>query len=116
MENTGIRDFCREYCKGNCCCTVRKECGESCKSGKLPITCSLFICPAMAGVLGLGKYYDLSEKIICKQAENERWKPKRIKIGEDELKLLKLLERLNWDKVSVRLAYLKDIIEWVKLK
>ena len=114
MESTGIRNFCRKYCKGKCCYNARKVCGRSCEKGKVPITCSLFVCEALAGVLRLKKYKYLSETIILKQ--HDRWKDKKIKIGEDEEKLLDYLNRIDWRKVSVRLAYLKDVITLVNSK
>ena len=116
MENTGIRDFCRKYCKGKCCCNVRKECGRSCENGKMPVTCSLFICYELADLLGLKKYHNLAEKIIWKQPEENRWKPKKIKIEKEEEDLLKLLKRLNKGKVGMKLASLKQIIYLINAK
>ena len=116
MKTTGIRDFCREYCKGKCCCEVKKKCGESCKTGKMPITCSLFICEDLANLLGLKKYHILAEKIIWKQPVENRWKPIKIKIEKEEEDLLKLLKRLNKDRVNTKLASLRQIAYLIKAK
>jgi len=116
MKTTGIRDFCREYCKGKCCCNVRKNCGESCKTGKMPITCSLFICEDLANLLGLKKYHILAEKIIWKQPVENRWKPIKIKIEKEEEDLLKLLKRINKDRVNTKLASLRQIAYLIKAK
>lgn len=116
MVDSGIRDFCRDYCKGKCCCEVRKECGESCKTGKVPITCSLYVCYSLAHLLGLEKYYDLAERIINKQPEEDQWKPRRIKIGKEEEELLKLLKCLNRDKIDKKLEHLKQIIYMLNMK
>ena len=116
MKKTEIRDFCREYCKGKCCCNVKKKCGRSCEKGKMPITCSLFICEDLANLLGLKKYYILAEKIIWKQPEENRWKPIKIKIEKEEEDLLKLLKRLNKDRVNTKLVSLRQIAYLINAK
>jgi len=111
MEDSGIRDFCRNYCKGRCCYGVRNTCGEVCKKGKMPATCSLFICEQLAGLLRLERYERLSGNIIFNQRLEDRWRVKRIEIGDDEEKLLKLIKRLNLDKIRLRIAYLKSFLK-----
>ena len=116
MENTGIRSFCKKHCKGACCCSVKDKCGQSCMNGKVPITCSLFICRELAKLLRLEEYRDLADEIIFTQPELYRWKPIKIKIGKDEEKLLKLIKKLDKNEIRSRLLCLKSIIANLKVK
>ena len=54
MDRTGIREFCRTVCKGNCCkpCDVR-----SCFNGERKLACSAFICTELRYIIN-----DLGER------------------------------------------------------
>lgn len=57
MKKSGIRDFCTKVCKGACCGSCY-ESNEACyKNEGRRLSCSVFICPQLAGVV-----FSLEEK------------------------------------------------------
>ena len=116
MEATGIRSFCREFCKGWCCrsCSTINKCNSICMNGKIPIDCAMYICGELASLLGLENYKSLADKVIYKRPEAIRWKPKRIKIGEDEEALLRHIESLDWNVIINKIFSLRCIMHKVR--
>ena len=116
MEKTGIREFCREYCKGGCCSSVvfHGRCSKSCMNGKIPINCAMYICTHLANLLNIKTYADLAKKIIFKQPEETLWKPKKIKIGKDEEALLKIIDSLDWQAIMYKVWDLEAIANYIK--
>jgi len=113
MEETGIRSFCKEFCKGWCCrscSTIINKCNRVCMDGKIPIDCAMYICKELASLLGLENYKSLADKVIYKRSETIRWKPKRIKIGKDEEALLRLIESLDWNVILNKIFSLRCIM------
>jgi len=83
-------------------------------NGKIPIDCAMYICGELASLLGLENYKSLADKVIYKRPEAIRWKPKRIKIGEDEEALLRHIESLDWNVIINKIFSLRCIMHKVR--
>lgn len=62
MEASGVRDFCTNYCKGDCCSaqTCKKPCYET---NRRRLMCSIFLCEHLFELLFQGTYYSKNRPI-----------------------------------------------------